>query len=300
MRRALPKLPHKRVLELLDYDPTVGVFVRKTGSYKGRSAGSVDNSGALNVYLDGWHVKATRLAWFYVTGDWPAEEVGTKNGNKLDVRFENLRLDPRVKHGHTPYWGKASRTYTTWAGMVQRCTNPNCKHWHRYGGRGIKVCDRWLNSFAHFLEDMGEKPKGLTLDRINNDGNYEPSNCRWTDSLTQARNSTITRNVTAFGKTQGLGAWAKEVGISIGVLAQRLDSGLDPETAFSMKRWYRPSSLKREQSGLRGITQTHHKSKPWRASFSHDGTFYHVGFFESPETAHAAYMEARQQLGISP
>jgi len=92
-----------------------------------------------------------------------------------------------IKHGVA---SKRNRTgaYQSWMAMRQRCNNPNSDWYHRYGGRGIKCCERW-NEFGNFLADMGERPEGMTLDRFPNvDGNYEPGNCRWATAKQQADN----------------------------------------------------------------------------------------------------------------
>ena len=95
--------------------------------------------------------------------------------------------NPSYRHGHKPKNGKPSPTYVSWRDMKARCQNSNHKYYSYYGGRGIKVCERWQD-FTNFLADMGEKPEGLTLDRVNNDGNYEPGNCRWTTRKQQTHN----------------------------------------------------------------------------------------------------------------
>ena len=95
-------------------------------------------------------------------------------------------MDNRIKHGMCK-----TATYKAWQHLIDRCKNPNDKKYKYYGGRGIKICERWLsenNGFVNFFADMGEKPKGLTLERMDNDGNYEPGNCKWATYKEQNNN----------------------------------------------------------------------------------------------------------------
>lgn len=100
----------------------------------------------------------------------------------------HLRAEVKTVHGHKTRSEKASPTYYSWKSMKWRCANTAPKDWKYYGGRGIAVCERWANSFEAFLADMGERPPGKTLDRIDNDKGYEPGNCRWATTSEQRLN----------------------------------------------------------------------------------------------------------------
>lgn len=121
--------------------------------------------------------------------------------------------------------GKHTRLYTVWCGMKSRCYNKNDSHYSRWGGRGIQICSEWLldfNNFKHWAESNGYKA-GLTIDRIDNNGNYCPENCRWATVKEQNNNQRTNRLITYSGKTLNLKQWSVELGINYGTLHSRLD-----------------------------------------------------------------------------
>ena len=110
-------------------------------------------------------------------------------------------------------------------------TDANGEQYARYGGRGIKVCKRW-DKFENFLADMGNPPKGMTLDRIDNDGDYKKSNCRWATAVEQQSNKSTNRRITLKGKTQTLSQWCRELGLPKGVVSNRIHRGWSEEKAL--------------------------------------------------------------------
>lgn len=138
----------------------------------------------------------------------------------------NNALAKRGTHGHARSGarGLPSPTYKVWLGMIQRSDNTNAKDYGHYGGRGIRVCDRW-HDFALFLADMGERPDGLTIERIDNNRGYEPGNCRWATSLEQGRNKRNNVILTHAGRSMPISAWAAETGLGFQNIWNRHRSG---------------------------------------------------------------------------
>ena len=118
-------------------------------------------------------------------------------------REVNIKASQTHKMSKTP-------TYKTWCEIKHRCYNPNCSQYKNYGARGIKMCDRWFYSYESFLEDMGERPEGMSIDRIDVNGDYEPSNCRWADLETQCNNRRNNICIEYNGETKTLMQWCDE------------------------------------------------------------------------------------------
>lgn len=163
-------------------------------------------------------------------------------GSRAEVRQSNLgrytnscgclnRTRPRARHGHSGD-DRRSLTYMSWSSMKQRCSNPASDSFASYGGRGITVCERWL-TFEHFLADMGERPPGTSLDRIDNASGYSPDNCRWASATEQLRNTTRNVMVEFRGELLTVSAWAEKLGLHPRTLAARLSRGWSTERALT-------------------------------------------------------------------
>jgi len=125
-----------------------------------------------------------------------------------------------------------SRTYITWQAMLNRCYNSNNKSFDYYGGRGIKVCERW-KKFENFLEDMGERPTGLSLDRTDNEDDYYKENCQYADKITQCNNRRSNHLLNYKDKIQNITQWSKELNIGANVIRKRLRDGWSIERALT-------------------------------------------------------------------
>lgn len=154
---------------------------------------------------------------------------------------------------------KKARTpeYRAWEGMIRRCESTSHKSYLLYGGRGISVCERWRNSFSCFLSDMGNRPTGHSLERVDVNGNYEPSNCVWATPKTQARNRRCTKFVCYRGEMVKLADLAESAAIAYRKVLKRIHAGMNIERALDPS----PHLPPRKESLTRG-------AKMWSAKLS--------------------------------
>jgi len=168
------------------------------------------------------------------TGD--STNCGCLRNEKNSAR---MKITERT-HGHATValHSVSGRTYDTWRAMRQRCLNPRNVRYPRYGGRGITICERWMK-FENFLADMGPRPSPKhSIDRINTDGNYEPSNCRWATPKEQTDNRKRTVMITYNGMTMSMLDWSLRLGGKRTLVISRIRSGWDPQLAVSHPRWW--------------------------------------------------------------
>lgn len=152
---------------------------------------------------------------------------------RSDDRGEPIALGPKVRPPKRFHDQHLIPEYRSWQAAIKRCEYKKYEQYDRYGGRGIRICDRWRNSFEAFYDDMGPRPTSRhTLDRIDNDGNYEPGNCRWATPKEQAENRRTSRLITFDGSTDTLSGWGRRLGRNH-VVAKRLRRGWSMERALT-------------------------------------------------------------------
>lgn len=170
--------------------------------------------------------------------------------NEIHIWFANIvsgntkscgcqqRLNRPITHGESgERTGKRTVEYRAWAAMKARCYNKGNKEYYSYGGRGIMVCERWLNSYENFIEDMGRKPGDeYSIDRIDNNGNYEPGNCRWATDLQQLNNTSRNVFIEYNGERKTASQWAKFFNISQHSILWRHKKGMTLEKVFSKNK----------------------------------------------------------------
>lgn len=189
----------------------IGSSFRVSGKYKNRSAVFLCECGNRKVI--------------------EVSQVSAGNTMSCGCLNAESRVATHTKHGHSKV-GNRSSEYQTWYSMKQRCENKNNTAWDNYGGRGITVCEEWQD-FSAFLDDMGTKPFGYSIERIDNNSGYSKDNCRWASRKEQQRNRRENIMFEFNGKTQCLTEWSEELGISPATVFSRLHRGWSVEKSLT-------------------------------------------------------------------
>lgn len=161
-----------------------------------------------------------------------AQGTNLKNGNIKSCGCLQKETIGSLNYKHGM---RNTTTYVSWERMKQRCLNPNYKWFKDYRGRGITICKEWIDSFENFLSDMGERPAGMSIDRIDNEKGYYKDNCKWSTRLEQNNNKRNNRILTYRGIKRTLNQWARILNISRCTLKSRLHYGWTIKKAFETK-----------------------------------------------------------------
>ena len=167
----------------------------------------------------------------------PAKSIKAGDTKSCGCWSREVLFKRNLRHGQ-----RRTRAYNAWMNIKKRCHNTRDPSYQRYGGRGINVCAEWYNSFTSFFAHMGECPPGMSIERIDNNGNYEPGNCRWATDYEQRRNQRRSNLITIDGETKCLKDWATQYGIDHRTISVRLKFGWTPKQAITLPvRSNRPS-----------------------------------------------------------
>lgn len=207
--------------------------------------------------------------------------------------LENQKLGWDASRTHGKHGTPA---HQSWNGMLQRCLNPKNKRWNSYGGSGVTVCERWLK-FDNFFADMGERPKGKSIDRYPDPfGNYEPENCRWATPQEQQNNMRNHNFLTFRGKTQIISDWAKELDIGLTTIITRLRRGWSIERALSKSSQDTRNS--KNKSGFPGVYRYPYGDK-WAAQLKINGRMVALGRGDTPLEAYMLRVNSAKENGVS-
>lgn len=167
--------------------------------------------------------------------------------------------------------------YQTWQGIKARCLNPNNKHYQNYGGRGIKICSEWLTNFNQFVIDMGERPIGYSIDRIDNNGDYTPNNCKWSTKKEQQRNRRVTKHITIEGIDYLICDIAEKFGFKYDTIENRAKTAKTfDELVDKNRKVYKDGlALGGKASGAKKQAMTHCKNGH---EFNEENTRYYNGW----------------------
>lgn len=200
--------------------------------------------GRLKVIGEGGRRPAGEVLWLCVCDCGTEKRIpgsrlrsgASKSCGCLRRERGHLRGRQNRTHGHAS-GGATSPTYRTWRAMIQRCTDLNATGYDNYGGRGIKVCDRWLEGFENFVVDMGLRPSGRTIDRLDPNGNYTRENCRWATDTQQRETRRDSISLEYKGEKRSLLGWSKHLGIPYATLHQRWSKGWPTEKILSKRNF---------------------------------------------------------------